>query len=223
MPCGVALPTRHRRVLGWRSSLAAALAVGGSASGPRSQPRDDPAASRPTTAPRRAAATAEPHRRAGAAAPAGVARRRLPAARPARRRRPSSNAWTAPVDGLDSDRTLAGSTARCRPLGPRRRARRRRAGHLQRYPDRLPLARPSTTGSTDLVLQEEGTPGLVLASVGDDGTMVPVTDGAVVLDQAVDHDHRMGAFREERRLRLRRGAGGVGGPSLVRHVGALRR
>lgn len=51
---------------------------------------------------------------------------------------------------------------------------------------------------TDLVLQEEGAPGLVLASVGDDGTMVPVADGAEVVDQAVDRDHRMGAFREER-------------------------
>lgn len=50
----------------------------------------------------------------------------------------------------------------------------------------------------DLVLQEEGAPGLVLASVGEDGTMVPVADGARVLDQAVDRDHRMGAFREER-------------------------
>ena len=50
----------------------------------------------------------------------------------------------------------------------------------------------------DLVLQEEGAPGLVLASVGDDGTVVPVADGAEVLDQAVDRDHRMGAFREER-------------------------
>lgn len=50
----------------------------------------------------------------------------------------------------------------------------------------------------DLVLQEEGAPGLVLARVGADGTMVPVADGARVLDQAVDRDHRMGAFREER-------------------------
>jgi hypothetical protein len=50
----------------------------------------------------------------------------------------------------------------------------------------------------DLVLQEEGAPGLVLASLGADGTMVPVADGARVLDQAVDRDHRMGAFREER-------------------------
>jgi hypothetical protein len=43
---------------------------------------------------------------------------------------------------------------------------------------------------------EAGGPGLVLADVRRDGSMVPVAPGAVVLDQAVVPDGRLGPFRE---------------------------
>ena len=190
---GVALPSRHRRVLA-AVVLVAALVAGARVWSAVTATRDGP--------PRAATARVPP-------SPTGVLE---PAARVPRHLRP----WLVPGAPLPAPR--ADVTVRDRVDDPvdgfasvafsleSRHAGRwvlavvRDDGDLVTYSDVPADSRWLTFDHwlDDLVLQEEGSPGLVLASVADDGTMVPVADGARVLDQAVDRDHRMGAFREER-------------------------
>lgn len=187
---GVALPPRHRRVL-TAVVLVAALAVGVLAwsAATRDEPQE-----RDTTAQPSASASAErrtrvprhlrdwlspgsplPGPRAGVAVVERVA---------------------SPVEGHDS---VALSLTRGR--GARWVLAVARDGRVVTYSDVPEQSRWLAFDQwlDDLVDQEEGGPGLVLADVRPDGTMVAVADGAEVLDQAVDRDHRMGAFRESRR------------------------
>ena len=190
---GVALPARHRRVLA-AVVLVAALVAGALVWSAVTATRDGP--------PRAATARVPP-------SPTGVLE---PAARVPRHLRP----WLVPGaqlhapradvtvrdrvdDPVDGFASVALSLA-ADHAGRWVHAVLRDDGELVTYSDVPADSRWLTFDHwlDDLVLQEEGSPGLVLASVADDGTMVPVADGARVLDQAVDRDHRMGAFREER-------------------------
>lgn len=187
-----ALPRRHRRVLAV-VGVVAAVAVGTTAWSAATRDEPDRAAASPTTTP----ATTEP---------AAV---RVP--RHLRR-------WIEPDPGSDLPVPRAGVTVLDRRDDPDDLpdaiglslaqggdarwvlALRRDDGELVTYSDVPADSRWLTFDQwlTDLVLQESGASGLELAVVGDDGTMSPVADGAAVLDQAVDVDHRMGAFRERR-------------------------
>jgi hypothetical protein len=185
---GVGLPTRHRRVHAGLG-LAAALVIGalGWSAATHDEPPSKTTAAAPTTS-----ATPEP-----APVPRHL-RDWLTPGSPL----PGPGAGATVLDRVDDP--VDGADSVGWSLGKGRSARWVlafvRDGELITY-----SAVPADSGwltfdqwLEDLSLQEEGAPGLVLASMGDDGTMTPVADGAQVVDQALDRDHRMGAFREER-------------------------
>ncbi|MDR7251966.1 hypothetical protein J2X46_000942 [Nocardioides sp. BE266] len=187
------LPVRHRRVLTY-VGLVAALVIGILAWSAVAATRDEPNGSG-------ASSSASP----SAAATVVRIPRHL-------------KAWLEAVPGSDLPEPRAGVTVLDRVDAPDELADaiglsletdgdarwvlavRRTDGELVTYSEVPAQSRWLTFDQwrTDLVLQEEGAPGLVLASVGDDGVMIPIADGAEVVDQAVDRDHRMGAFRERR-------------------------
>lgn len=185
---GVALPQRHRRVL-TALTVVVALAVGLLV---WSATRDESPV-RVTTAPPSASASADPDTRV----PRHL-RDWLTRGAPL----PGPRAGVTVLDRVDGPVDHHDSVALSLSKGGDARwvLAVVRDGQVVTYSDVPAQSRWLTFDQwlDDLVDQEEGGPGLVLAVVRPDGAMVAETEGAEVLDQAVDRRHRMDAFREAR-------------------------